>query len=123
MGTHTQGNILDDDRVIRALEELKAEAADVGREVASTAEVMAELKAISDLYEPLAGAVTQVKKMKASLGPRMSVVYVHDTRLLFLFFRPPATHCRSISPWSAWPISISCINILSNISYKSLALS
>jgi len=55
-----QGNILDDDRVIKTLEELKAEAADVGREVASTAEIMAELKAISDSYEPLALACSQV---------------------------------------------------------------
>jgi dynein heavy chain 1, cytosolic len=55
-----QGNILDDDRVIRTLEELKAEAADVGREVASTEEIMAELKAVSDLYEPLALACSQV---------------------------------------------------------------
>ncbi len=55
-----QGNILDDDRVLRVLETLKAEAAEVGKDVASTQEVMAELKATSDVYEPLALAVTQI---------------------------------------------------------------
>ena len=63
-----QGNILDDDRVIKTLEELKAEAADVGREVASTAEIMAELKAISDHYEPLALACSQVSRPASSIS-------------------------------------------------------
>jgi len=53
-------NILDDDRVLKALEELKAEAADLEKDVASTTAVMDELKYVSDVYEPFALAVTQV---------------------------------------------------------------
>jgi dynein heavy chain 1 len=49
-----QGNILDNDTVINALETLKTEAADVAKEMAQTEEVMAEVEHVSGLYQPLA---------------------------------------------------------------------
>jgi len=55
-----QGNILDDDTVIKALETLKTEAKEVTSEVEKTAEVMAEVEAASARYEPLANACSKV---------------------------------------------------------------
>jgi dynein heavy chain 1 len=55
-----QGNILDNDSVIQALETLKAEAAEVAKEAAQTDEVMAEVDAVSNSYQPLALACSRV---------------------------------------------------------------
>ena len=55
-----QGAILDDDSVIIALETIKAEAADVEKEVMETRKVMDDVKAISSYYEPLASAMAAV---------------------------------------------------------------
>jgi len=55
-----QGAILDDDSIIITLESIKAEAADLNREVATTQEVMNEVKAISNVYVPLASAMAAV---------------------------------------------------------------
>eukprot|EP01041_Mallomonas_annulata_P000303 gene303-544_t len=55
-----QGAILDDDTVIKTLESIKGEAADLNREVTKTREVMSELKAVSNTYEPLAIAMAAV---------------------------------------------------------------
>ena len=54
------GSILEDDRVVRVLEGLKAEAAEVQKEAAATAEAMLELQTVSDQFEPLAQAVAQL---------------------------------------------------------------
>ena len=55
-----QGAILDDDTLVRSLEEIKAEATDISREAVLTSQVMEELKVVSNLYEPLASAMTLV---------------------------------------------------------------
>lgn len=55
-----QGAILNDDTVIKTLEKIKAEATDLNREVMNTEEVMNEVKAISNIYEPLANAMASV---------------------------------------------------------------
>ena len=55
-----QGAILDDDSVIKSLESIKAEAADLNREVSQTEDLMAELKTVSNTYEPLAVAMAAV---------------------------------------------------------------
>lgn len=55
-----QGAILDDDSVINALETIKSEAADLNQEAQSTELVMQEVKGISAVYEPLAGAIASV---------------------------------------------------------------
>ena len=55
-----EGAILDDDSVINTLETIKAEAADLNREVMATAEIMAEVKLVSNTYEPLAIAMAAV---------------------------------------------------------------
>ena len=55
-----QGAILDDDSVIKALEQIKSEAADLMREVSKTEEIMAQVKVISSLYEPLAITLSSV---------------------------------------------------------------
>ena len=49
-----KGDILDDDRVIEALERLKGEAAQVNEERQKTLEVMDEVLAITATYQPLA---------------------------------------------------------------------
>ncbi|KAG5186150.1 dynein heavy chain [Tribonema minus] len=51
-----QGTILEDDTVVSALRELKREAGEVAVEAARTDEVMAEVRAATDAYLPLAGA-------------------------------------------------------------------
>jgi dynein heavy chain 1 len=55
-----QGAILDDDTVIRALEDIKGEAADLTEEVSRTKDVMAEVLAVSGEYMPLAKAMSRV---------------------------------------------------------------
>ncbi|CAM9242548.1 unnamed protein product, partial [Chrysoparadoxa australica] len=63
-----QGNILDDDTVIKALEDLKKEAGDVAQEVERTEEVMSEVMATSNLYEPIADACSRVYFAMAALS-------------------------------------------------------
>ena len=55
-----QGAILDDDTVINSLETIKGEAAVLGKEVMKTADIMQEVKSISNVYEPLATAIAAV---------------------------------------------------------------
>ena len=55
-----QGAILDDDSLVNTLETIKAEAGDLNKEAMSTAHVMGEIRAVSDTYEPLAGAMALV---------------------------------------------------------------
>jgi len=55
-----QGNILDDDSVVKVLETLKTEASQVTSEAEKTAEVMATVEATSQLYEPLALSCSRV---------------------------------------------------------------
>lgn len=55
-----QGAILDDDSVIRALEQIKSEAADLQKELAKTQDVMTEIQTVSAYYEPLASIMSQV---------------------------------------------------------------
>ncbi|GEM09361.1 cytoplasmic dynein heavy chain 1 [Rhodotorula toruloides] len=52
----SQGNILDDDKVIETLETLKKEAADIMRKVEQTDTVMAEVDEVTNEYLPLAQA-------------------------------------------------------------------
>ncbi|BGP45295.1 dynein heavy chain [Rhodotorula kratochvilovae] len=56
----SQGNILDDDKVIGTLETLKREAADVTRKVEETDTVMAEVEQVTNEYLPLAQACSNV---------------------------------------------------------------
>ncbi|GAA5943977.1 hypothetical protein JCM3775_004729 [Rhodotorula graminis] len=56
----SQGNILDDDKVIGTLEMLKREAADVTRKVEETDTVMAEVEQVTNEYLPLAQACSSV---------------------------------------------------------------
>ncbi|KAM0751755.1 hypothetical protein T439DRAFT_218203 [Meredithblackwellia eburnea MCA 4105] len=56
----SQGNILDDDKVIETLETLKREAAEVTRKVEETDAVMAEVEQVTSEYLPLAQACSSV---------------------------------------------------------------
>ncbi|GAA5901689.1 dynein heavy chain [Sporobolomyces salmoneus] len=56
----SQGNILDDDKVIGTLETLKREAADVTRKVEETDSIMAEVEEVTNEYLPLAQASSNV---------------------------------------------------------------
>ncbi|GAA6030036.1 hypothetical protein JCM8097_009225 [Rhodosporidiobolus ruineniae] len=56
----SQGNILDDDKVIETLETLKREAADVTRKVEETDIIMAEVEEVTNEYLPLAQASSNV---------------------------------------------------------------
>eukprot|EP00923_Selenidium_pygospionis_P010873 GHVN01019032.1.p1 GENE.GHVN01019032.1~~GHVN01019032.1.p1 ORF type:complete len:2863 (-),score=448.94 GHVN01019032.1:301-8082(-) len=58
--SNVQGNILDDDKVIGTLENLKKQAAEVEREVAKTDIVMEEVNKTSKEYEPLAIASARI---------------------------------------------------------------
>ncbi|XP_077971534.1 cytoplasmic dynein 1 heavy chain 1-like isoform X1 [Styela clava] len=55
-----KGRILDDDRIITALETLKKEAAEVSRKVEETDVVMAEVETVSQQYVPLASACSSI---------------------------------------------------------------
>jgi dynein heavy chain 1 len=55
-----QGAILDDDVVIKNLERIKSEAADLNKEVAKTEQILSEVKTISVLYETLAKSMSDV---------------------------------------------------------------
>ncbi|CAH0489695.1 unnamed protein product [Peronospora farinosa] len=57
---NVQGNILDDDRVINALESMKAEAAQISQQVAETESTMAIVEAATSRYRPLAKASSQL---------------------------------------------------------------
>ncbi|GAA5974101.1 hypothetical protein JCM11641_003434 [Rhodosporidiobolus odoratus] len=56
----SQGNILDDDKVIGTLETLKREAAEVTRKVEETDTIMAEVEEVTKEYLPLAQACSSV---------------------------------------------------------------
>ncbi|GAA6000808.1 hypothetical protein JCM10207_004669 [Rhodosporidiobolus poonsookiae] len=56
----SQGNILDDDKVIDTLETLKREAADVTRKVEETDAIMSEVEQVTNEYLPLAQACSNV---------------------------------------------------------------
>merc|ERR1719495_984851 len=55
-----KGRILDDDNVINTLETLKTEAADVGRKVDETDQVMADIEETSRQYLPLSSACSSI---------------------------------------------------------------
>jgi len=55
-----KGRILDDDNVINTLEVLKSEAAEVGKKVDETDQVMAEIDNTSRQYHPLSAACSQI---------------------------------------------------------------
>ncbi|CAM9106263.1 unnamed protein product [Ectocarpus fasciculatus] len=55
-----EGTILDDDTVVKALEDLKGEAGDVAKEVEHTRDVMSEVEAVSNQYEALAVSCSQL---------------------------------------------------------------
>ncbi|CAH0480997.1 unnamed protein product [Peronospora belbahrii] len=57
---NVQGNILDDDRVINALESMKAEAAQISQQVAKTESTMAIVEAATSRYRPLAKASSRL---------------------------------------------------------------
>lgn len=56
----SQGNILDDDKVIDTLETLKKEAAEVTAKVEETESIMAEVEQVTRLYVPLAKACSSL---------------------------------------------------------------
>ena len=55
-----KGRILDDDNVINTLEVLKTEAAEVGRKVDETDQVMADIENTSKQYQPLSSACSYI---------------------------------------------------------------
>ena len=55
-----QGAILDDDRVINSLETIKAEAAELNKEVAKTGHILDEVREVSGTYTALASAMAAV---------------------------------------------------------------
>jgi dynein heavy chain 1 len=55
-----QGNILDDDSVMQTLETLKLEAAQVQAEVDRTEEVMLEISATCNIYQPMAVSCSRI---------------------------------------------------------------
>ncbi|KAF1777758.1 P-loop containing nucleoside triphosphate hydrolase [Phytophthora cactorum] len=57
---NVQGNILDDDRVINALESMKAEAAQISQQVAETETTMAIVEEATSRYRPLAKASSRL---------------------------------------------------------------
>lgn len=57
---NVQGNILDDDRVINALESMKAEAAQISQQVTETATTMAIVEKATSRYRPLAKASSRL---------------------------------------------------------------
>ncbi|CAI5714683.1 unnamed protein product [Hyaloperonospora brassicae] len=57
---NVQGNILDDDRVINALESMKAEAAQITQQVIETETTMAIVEAATNRYRPLARASSRL---------------------------------------------------------------
>ncbi|POM80188.1 Dynein heavy chain, partial [Phytophthora palmivora] len=57
---NVQGNILDDDRVINALESMKAEAAQISQQVAETETTMAIVETATSRYRPLAKASSRL---------------------------------------------------------------
>ncbi|RLN48678.1 hypothetical protein BBJ28_00009539 [Nothophytophthora sp. Chile5] len=57
---NVQGNILDDDRVINALESMKAEAAQISQQVAETQSTMEIVEAATSRYRPLAKASSRL---------------------------------------------------------------
>ena len=56
----SKGSILDDNRVISQLETLKAEATEITRKAAETDQVIAEIDAVSQQYNPLAVCCTSI---------------------------------------------------------------
>lgn len=66
--SQVQGAILDDNTVIDTLEGIKAEAAQLSQEVNKTAEIMEEVKLVSNTFVPLAQAVSSVYFTMESLG-------------------------------------------------------
>ncbi|CAO1619917.1 unnamed protein product [Parajaminaea phylloscopi] len=56
----SQGNILDDDKVIDTLETLKREAAEVTTQVEETETIMAEVEGVTSVYVPLAKACSSL---------------------------------------------------------------
>ncbi|RHY29832.1 hypothetical protein DYB32_004823 [Aphanomyces invadans] len=63
-----QGNILDDDRVILALESMKAESADITKHVQDTQVIMENMEQATARFQPLAKACTQLFFTLENLG-------------------------------------------------------
>ena len=72
----SRGRILDDDDAINTLEVLKTEAADVGRKVGETDQVMADIENTSKQYLSLSAARSHIYFAFESL---------HQVHLLYLF--------------------------------------
>jgi len=64
----SQGNILDDDKVMSSLEKLKQEAADIHTQVDQADKVMEDIKAVSELYRPIAAASSHIYFTLEQLG-------------------------------------------------------
>ena len=71
-----KGRILDDDNVINTLEVLKTEAADVGRKVDETDQVMADIENASKQHLPLSAACSHIY---------FTIVSLHQVHLLYQF--------------------------------------
>jgi dynein heavy chain 1 len=75
--SQVQGAILDDDIVINTLENIKAEAGQLHAEVSRTSEILEEVKAVSNIYLPLAAAVSNVYFTLESLA-EISFLYQYS---------------------------------------------
>nr|CAB3240292.1 cytoplasmic dynein 1 heavy chain 1 [Phallusia mammillata] len=80
-----KGRILDDDRIIAALETLKKEAAEVQRKVEETDVVMQEVDSVSQQYVPLASACSAIYFTLESL-PQLHYLYQYSLRFFLAVF-------------------------------------
>lgn len=58
--SESQGNILDDDKVMSTLENIKREAAEIHLQVEQTDKVMEEIRIVSEVYRPIALASSHI---------------------------------------------------------------
>jgi dynein heavy chain 1 len=58
--SESQGNILDDDRVMGSLENLKKEAAGIEEQMLQADKIMEEIRVISELYKPISQASSHI---------------------------------------------------------------
>ena len=77
-----QGNILDDDSVIKTLEFIKGEAKQLNLAIEKTKEILEEVKVVSNLYVPLAQVMTAVY---FSLEGLSDIYFLYQYSLQFLF--------------------------------------
>eukprot|EP00945_MAST-04E_sp_MAST-4E-sp1_P001635 g1635.t1 len=75
-----EGTILDDDKVISALEILKTEAREIGEKSANAAEVMTSVNEVSSFYQPVANACSTLYFSIEALG---KIHHLYQFSLMF----------------------------------------